>query len=241
MAITNHSIDQFDLYEAISLARSLENHECLEFRRISSYIYRKQQRWNDAINLSKKDKLYGDCIETASQSRNPEVVEPLLRFFCDEKLFECFAASTYVCYDLVQPDVILELAWRNQAIDFAMPYLIQNMREQNQTIAKIHEHLHEMGGKVEETKEIAQTATAIAVTASQQGTGYAASPFPDAGFPADPNAAGFGSVPPPAMPAASANPFMAPQTQPMGGNAFPPQAGSANAFGNFPPPQFPPF
>ncbi|KAK8884028.1 Clathrin heavy chain 2 [Tritrichomonas musculus] len=233
-----HSIDHFDLFEAISLARSLENHECLEFRRISSYIYRKQQRWNEAINLSKKDKLYGDCIETASQSRDSEVVEPLLRFFCDEKLFECFAAATYVCYDLVQPDVILELAWRNEAIDFAMPYLIQNMRETNQTISKIREHLDEMGGKVEETKEIAQTATAIAVTASQQGTGYAASPFPDAGFPADPNAAGFGSVPPPAVPPQSANAFMAP---PPGQMNFPPQAGSANTFGNFPPPNFPPF
>ncbi|OHT11249.1 Clathrin heavy chain 1 [Tritrichomonas foetus] len=234
------SIDHHDLYEAINLARSLENHECLEFRRISSYIYRKQQRWNDAINLSKKDSLYGDCIETAAQSRSSDVVDPLLKFFCQEKLFECFAAATYVCYDLVQPDVILELAWRNNAIDFAMPYLIQNMREQNATIAKISAQLEQTDQKVDETKEIAQTATAIAVTASQQGTGYAASPFPDAGFPGD--AAGFNSMPPQPMPG-SANAFapgpMGGMGAPMGG--FPPQAGSAGGFGNFPPPQFPPF
>lgn len=29
------------------------------------------------------------------------------------------------CYDLLRPDVILELAWRHNIMDFAMPYLIQ--------------------------------------------------------------------------------------------------------------------
>lgn len=29
------------------------------------------------------------------------------------------------CYDLLRPDVILELAWRHNIMDFAMPFLIQ--------------------------------------------------------------------------------------------------------------------
>lgn len=29
------------------------------------------------------------------------------------------------CYDLLRPDVILELAWKHKIMDFAMPYLIQ--------------------------------------------------------------------------------------------------------------------
>ena len=174
-----HSIDSFDLFDGITLARSLETHECLEFRRIASYIYRKAQRWNDAINLSKQDHLYGDCIETASQSRSSDIVEPLLRFFVDQKLMECFAAATFVCYDLVSSDLILELAWRNQCIDFAMPYLIQSLREQNQTIAKMSAQLEDMGGKVAETKEIAQQAA----SQSQAPPGFSpATPFPDAGF-----------------------------------------------------------
>ncbi len=37
--------------------------------------------------------------------------------------------SSFQCYDLLHPDVILELAWRNNIMDFAMPYLIQVMRE----------------------------------------------------------------------------------------------------------------
>ena len=57
-----------------------------------------------------------------------------------------------------------------------MPFLIQSMREQNQAIAKINAQLEEMGGKVEETKEIAQQV----VSQSQAPPGFAPSaPFPD--------------------------------------------------------------
>lgn len=38
---------------------------------------------------------------------------------------ECFCATLYTCYDLIRPDVVVELAWRNQLVDFAMPYMIQ--------------------------------------------------------------------------------------------------------------------
>ena len=39
--------------------------------------------------------------------------------------YDCFAACLFQCYDLLHPDVILELAWRHNIMDFAMPYLIQ--------------------------------------------------------------------------------------------------------------------
>ncbi|KAH0798491.1 Clathrin heavy chain 1 [Histomonas meleagridis] len=142
-----HSIDSFDLFESVTLARSLEHHECLEFRRIASYIYRKSKRWNEAITLSKKDKLYGDCIETAAQSQKSDIAESLLHYFVDEKLYECFAACTFVCYDLITSDVVLELAWRNNCIDFAMPYLIQSLREQNQIISKLTSQMGDMDEK----------------------------------------------------------------------------------------------
>ncbi len=152
------SIDSFDLFDGVALARELRQHECLEFRRLASYLYRKLERWDEAIALSREDQLYGYCIETAAQSRSPEIVEALLRGFVEQKLFGCFAAATFVCYDLVSSDLILELAWRNDCMDFAMPSLIQSLREQNQTIARVSAKLEEMSGKVEETKEIAQQA-----------------------------------------------------------------------------------
>ena len=40
---------------------------------------------------------------------------------------ECFAACLFVCYDMIRPDVALELAWMNNIIDFALPYLLQVM------------------------------------------------------------------------------------------------------------------
>lgn len=65
----------------------------------------------------------------ASESRQIELAEELISWFLDEKLFECFGACLFQCYDLLRPDVILELAWRHDIINFAMPYMIQIMRE----------------------------------------------------------------------------------------------------------------
>ena len=41
-----------------------------------------------------------------------------------ESLFNTFI-FVLQCYDLLHPDVILELAWKHNIMDFAMPYLIQ--------------------------------------------------------------------------------------------------------------------
>jgi hypothetical protein len=38
---------------------------------------------------------------------------------------ECFASCLFICYDLIRPDVALELAWFNGMIDFAFPYILQ--------------------------------------------------------------------------------------------------------------------
>merc|ERR1712087_229000 len=67
--------------------------------------------------------------ETARDSCNPELVESLLRYFVENKDAECFCACLYTCYDYVRPDVSLELAWRNGLLDYAMPYLIETLRE----------------------------------------------------------------------------------------------------------------
>ena len=65
----------------------------------------------------------------ASESRNTNIAEELIAWFLEENNHECFAAMLFQCYDLLHPDVILELAWRHNIMDFAMPYMIQVMRE----------------------------------------------------------------------------------------------------------------
>jgi len=68
-------------------------------------------------------------MEYAAESKNPEVAEELLEWFLDKKSYDCFAACLFQCYDLLHPDVILELSWRHNIMDFTMPYLIQVVRE----------------------------------------------------------------------------------------------------------------
>ena len=59
------SIEQYDNFEPLNLARYTEKHELMEFRRIAAYLYRKTQKYEFSIEISKKDEQYRDCIETA--------------------------------------------------------------------------------------------------------------------------------------------------------------------------------
>merc|ERR1719491_900052 len=123
------SIEDFDNIDQITLAQKLEKHELVEMRRISALVYKKNKRYKQSIDLSKQDKMFKDAMETSFESGNPELAENLLRYFVDNDMKECFAACLYTCYDLVRPDVGLELAWRKNMLDFAMPFLIQTLRE----------------------------------------------------------------------------------------------------------------
>ena len=52
------SIDAFDNFDNISLAQRLEKHELIEFRRIAAYLYKGNNRWQQSVELCKRDKLY---------------------------------------------------------------------------------------------------------------------------------------------------------------------------------------
>lgn len=123
------SITTYSNFDQIALAALLEKHELVEMRRICAMVYRKNKRYKQSIELSKLDKMYKDAMETARESGDRDLAETLLRFFVDSDLKECFAACLYTCYDLVTPDVALEVSWRKGMTDFAMPYLIQVLRE----------------------------------------------------------------------------------------------------------------
>ena len=123
------SIDKFQNFNMIALASKLATHELLEFRRISAYVYRCNKKWSQSIELSKNDRMWKDCIDTANESADSETIENLLRFFCETSEKECFCAALYTCFSHVRPDVALELGWLNGYQHFIMPFLIQNMRQ----------------------------------------------------------------------------------------------------------------
>lgn len=133
------SIEAFDNFDNIGLAQRLEKHELIEFRRIGAYLYRGNNRWKQSVDLCKKDKLFKDAMLYACESRNADIAEDLLAWFLEDKNYECFAACLYQCYDLLHPDVILELAWRHKITDYAMPYLIQVMREYTAKVDKLEQ------------------------------------------------------------------------------------------------------
>lgn len=52
------SITTYDNFDQLGLAFKLESHALLEFRRISAVLYKKNLKWEKAIELAKADKLY---------------------------------------------------------------------------------------------------------------------------------------------------------------------------------------
>jgi len=152
------SIDTYDNFDNIALAQKVEKLELLEFKRISAYLYKKNKRWQESVQLSKSEKLFKDAIETASDSNDRAVAEGLLAYFVENKMPECFAATLYACYDLIRPDVSLELAWRNGIIDYTMPYLVQILREYIPKIDKLEKKTKEAEEKAK-AKEDAKDAS----------------------------------------------------------------------------------
>ncbi|KAJ6897449.1 clathrin heavy chain 2-like [Populus alba x Populus x berolinensis] len=154
----HESIELHDNFDQIGLAQKIEKHELLEMRRVASHIYKKAGRWKQSIALSKKDNLYKDCMETCSQSGDRELSEELLVYFIEQGKKECFAAALFVCYDLIRPDVAMELAWMNNMIDFAFPYLLQFIREYTSKVDELIksklEALNEAKAKENEEKDM---------------------------------------------------------------------------------------
>ncbi|XP_064619200.1 clathrin heavy chain 1 isoform X2 [Lineus longissimus] len=133
------SIDGFNNFDNIALAQKMETHELIEFRRIAAYLYKGNNRWKQSVDLCKRDKLFKDAMQYACESRNIDIAEELIAWFLDQKNPECFAACLFACYDLLRPDVILELAWRHNIMDFTMPYMIQVMREYISKVDKLEQ------------------------------------------------------------------------------------------------------
>ncbi|KAL1731173.1 hypothetical protein EV714DRAFT_249463 [Schizophyllum commune] len=154
------SVDSFDNFDSISLAKRLENHDLLEFRRLAAHLYKKNSRWEESISLSKHDKLYKDAIVTASVSASTEVAEELMSYFVDIGNKECFAAMLFVCFDLIREDVVEELSWRFGLADFEMPYKIQLKRTMTEKIKQLEKEVKERAKK-EVQKEQAEAEAPI--------------------------------------------------------------------------------
>jgi len=64
------SIDNYDHFDQVALAQRIELHELIEFRRIAAYLYKLNKRYQKSIELSKKDELWTDVMETGAESKD---------------------------------------------------------------------------------------------------------------------------------------------------------------------------
>jgi clathrin heavy chain len=148
------SIDTYDNIDLAALGQRCEKHELMEFRRVAAYVYKKKGRFPQSVALSKADEMYQDAMETAAASGDPAVAEDLLRFFVDQGRQDCFAASLFTMYELMKPDVVLELAYRFNMMDYALPYLVQCTRAYTDKVDKLVATAEEANKKNEDTNQL---------------------------------------------------------------------------------------
>lgn len=233
------SIDAFDNFDNIELAIELEKHDLMEFRRIAAYLYKKNGRFDKSVALSKDDALFKDAMKTAADSDNPEVVENLMRYFLESGSKECFAGCLYTCYDLVQPDVVLELAWKHNVMDYAMPYFVQVMKEYSTLLEEHSRLLAERSAPAPEAladggmpaSGFDGSQGTLPFDASALGMGHPAGLMPPGGVAMmPPGAGGMGAMMPPGSGGMGA--MLPPGSGGVPASAFPP--------GSFPPGTMPP-
>lgn len=116
-------------------------------------MYRKNKRYQKSLEISKKDELYKDAMETVAESRDPVLAEDLMRFIMEMEDKELFAAMLYTCYELITPDVALELAWRSDQMEFVMPYFIQCVKDLSSRVETVQKSTDDIKKKEEKQQQ----------------------------------------------------------------------------------------
>ncbi|CCH62980.1 hypothetical protein TBLA_0I03250 [Henningerozyma blattae CBS 6284] len=135
------AVDSHDRYDHLELARRLESHELIYFKRIAASLYAKSKKWDKSLDILIKQKLWKDAIDTAASSQNSEVIEKLLNFFVDSDYKEGFIALLYAAYNIVTFDNVLELSFMNSLDVYVRPYEISVRKEQYDSIKSIKEKI----------------------------------------------------------------------------------------------------
>jgi len=86
----------------------------------------------------------------------------------------------YACYDLIRPDVIMEISWRQGLHDFTMPFMINFLCEQTRTIEMLKKDNEERKSreKSQRTEEDNTPILGGSRLMLTQGPGAPASPMP---------------------------------------------------------------
>jgi clathrin heavy chain len=92
-------------------------------------------------------------METAQESKNPDLAELLARFFCKIEDRESFGALLFTCYELIRPDIAVELGWRYGFMEFAMPFFVQALKDINMKLDQVNKKTDDIQLKGEKVIE----------------------------------------------------------------------------------------
>jgi len=92
-------------------------------------------------------------METVAESKDPVLAEDLMRSIMEMEDKELFAAMLYTCYELIKPDVALEVAWRSNLIEFVMPYFIQFTKDLSTRVETVQKNTDDIKKKDEKEKK----------------------------------------------------------------------------------------
>eukprot|EP00483_Globobulimina_turgida_P005531 UN05541 len=111
-------------------------------------------------------------METAQLSQDSQLAEELLRFFVENLASSakcpksCFAACLFTCYNLIRPDIVLELSWRYQLTQFCMPYMVQTFRTFNDKLDTLYQKIQQQEQKIAEDQKQQEDAKNDAINAA---------------------------------------------------------------------------
>ena len=96
---------------------------------------------------------------------------------------ECYVGMLYACYDLIRPDLVLELSWRHGLTDFAMPYMINMLSQQTKELTILKADNEARKAKEKEQEKDESTApilgsSRLMITAGPGGAAPAGNPSP---------------------------------------------------------------
>lgn len=90
------------------------------------------------------DRFYKDAIETVVESQSKEIAKNLLLYFAQQKLREFFGLATYLCFDLLLPEDVQEIAWVYGMEPFTRPFLIQTERNRQSQMERLARKVEEL-------------------------------------------------------------------------------------------------
>ena len=109
---------------------------------------------------------------------------------------EGYVGMLYACCDLIRPDVVLELSWRNGLNDFTMPFMINLLCQQTKEMAALRADNEARKAREKEQEKVEDNTPILGgnrlmITAGPAG-GAPASPYMQTnGFAPQPTGYGF--------------------------------------------------